>query len=86
MVDECIVAENHKKLLRFFWAGELFEDQDLLNGIPLCPRLFTKLLTTIYGRMGVFPYIDDSFILGMSKADCKIAVFELTNLSVKLGF
>ena len=68
-----------------------FEYQVLPNGSSPSPRLFTKLLKSIYAKMGelghiCFPYIDDSFVMGTSKAECLETVSLLITMLKDLGF
>ena len=63
----------------------------LPNGLSPGPRLFTKLLKPIYAKMGelghiCFPYIDNSFVMGTSKAECLETVSLLTTMLKDLGF
>ena len=79
------------KFMRFVWGDNIYEYQVLPNGLSPGPRLFTKLLKPIYGKMGelghiCFLYIDDSFLLATSKIDCEAAVLQLTDLFTRLGF
>ena len=85
------INEKHKKFLRFFWKGKILEYQALPNGLSPGPRVFTKLLKPLYSSMAEkghtsFPYIDDSFVLGETKNECREAVKDLVQGFEDLGF
>jgi len=85
------IAEEHRKFLRFIWREQLFEYTCLPNGLAPCPRIFTRLLKPIFSVLGdrgftLFPYIDDSFIVAPSQAECAEAIKQLSQLFISLGF
>ena len=85
------VAREQRKFLRFFWEGSLFQFAVLPNGLACAPRLFTKLLKPVYAtlrRRGVkiVGYIDDSFIVHESLAECDSHARQVWDLLTELGF
>ncbi|KAK2557513.1 Pol polyprotein [Acropora cervicornis] len=82
LTDACYtvpVALEHRKYLRFFWRNRLFQYTCLPNGLASAPRYFTKLLKPVYstlrsqGYLNV-GYIDDSYLQGDSKTECRNSV------------
>lgn len=45
------IHEEHRKLLRFEWKGQVFEFNALQNGLALAPRQFTNLLKPIFASL-----------------------------------
>ena len=85
------VCVEHRKFLKFRWQGNLYQFTCLPNGLACAPRIFTKILSPVFAKLrefGVvgFPYIDDSFILAASFAECEQALQQLCNLLSALGF
>ena len=76
------VAVEHRKYLRFFWRNRLFQYTCLPNGLAPAPRYFTKLLKPVYstlrsqGYLNV-GYIDDSYLQGDSKTECRSNILTL---------
>ena len=65
------VAAQHRKYLRFFWKGVLYEYVCLPFGLCSAPRVFTKILKPIIRRlraMGIrfIIYLYDMLIMGES--------------------
>ena len=85
------VAVEHRKYLRFFWRNRLFQYTCLPNGLASAPRYFTKLLKPVYstlrsqGYLNV-GYIDDSYLQGDSKTDCRSNILTTLTLFESLGF
>ena len=85
------VAVEHRKYLRFFWRNRLFQYTCLPNGLASAPRYFTKLLKLEYstlrsqGYLNV-GYIDDSYLQGDSKTECRSNILITLNLFESLGF
>ena len=42
------IANEHRKYLRFYWQGSLYEYTCLPNGLSPAPRYFTKLMKPVY--------------------------------------
>ena len=85
------VAEEDRKFLRLQWEGQLYQFRALPNGLACAPRIFTKLLSPVYAGLRqegheCFPYIDDSFVVGDSREECKATVGELASTLDHLGF
>ena len=85
------VALEHRKYLRFFWRNRLFQYTCLPNGLASAPRYFTKLLKPVYstlrsqGYLNV-GYIDDSYLQGDSKTECRSNILTTLKLLESLGF
>ena len=85
------VELEHRKYLRFFWRNRLFQYTCLPNGLASAPRYFTKLLKPVYstsrsqGYLNV-GYIDDSYLQGDSKTECRRNILTTLNLLESLGF
>ena len=85
------IREEHRKLLRFTFEGKLYEFQALPNGLACEPRLFTKITKPFFAYLrkqgfNNSPYIDDSFLMGESKVECRQNVMSTVNLSNNVGF
>ena len=86
-----LINKAQRKFLRFRLGHMLLEYQVLPNGLSPGPRIFTKLLKPIYsefaekGYIG-FPYLDDSFVIGKTEAECRKAILELVYMFTRLGF
>lgn len=85
------VATQDRKFLRLRWKGKLYQYTCLPNGLAQAPQNFTKILKPIFGYLAervhtIFGYIDDTFIMGDSFAECQAAVEALRILLISLGF
>jgi hypothetical protein len=85
------VAQEHRKYLKFWWDGNLYQYVGLPNGLACAPRLFTKLLKPVYSTLqkegfSCLGYIDDSFFVASSEAECQRAVDRAIKLFNDLGF
>ena len=85
------VHESHRKYLRFFWQGVLWQYKVLPNGLSSAPRLFTKLLKPVFSTLRqaghlVVGYLDDTLIIGNSEESTLSSVKAVTSLLIKLGF
>ena len=85
------IHEEHRKLLRFQWKGQLYEFNALPNGLSSAPRLFTKLLKPVYASLRKNGHVstcflDDSMLIGRTVDDCMRNVTDTTELFQKLGF
>ena len=83
--------KDSRKLLRFLWAGNLYELLRLCFGLEPAPRIFTKLLkvpTSVLRRLtiSVIIYHDDLLILGNSMSEIFMArdsmIFLLQHLPI----
>lgn len=85
------IRSSDRKFLKFRWKGQLLTFVGLPMGITCAPRIFTKLITPIYSflhKQGVqcFPYLDDSFVFGVTEKECFESTEKLAMLLVQLGF
>lgn len=85
------IDPSHRKFLKFRWKGKLFQFTCLPNGLACAPRLFTRLLNSVFAffrqkNWSCFQYIDDSIILDSSFEKCKRATEKISNYLKKLGF
>ena len=85
------IMKEHRKFLRFRWAGELFQFAVLPNGLACAPRIFTKLLNPVFAKLReegheCFQYIDDSFVVADSEQKCRESLRSLSTTLGKLGF
>lgn len=86
-----LIHESDRKYLRFIWNNVHYQFRVLPQGLSCSPRVFTKLLKPVYGRLREkgfinVPYIDDSLILGDSFNECVDNIQETSALLDKLGF
>ena len=80
-----------RKYLRFTWNNQLFEFNCLPNGYSGAPRLFTKIMKPLFGKLrsegylSVF-YLDDSLQIGSSYEDCQQNILATAKLLSNAGF
>lgn len=85
------IAEEHRKYLRFYWQGFLYQYTCMPNGLSSAPRVFTKLLKPVYstlrqkGHLNV-GYIDDSYLQGRDTKECLLNISDTQSLFTSLGF
>ena len=85
------IAEEHRKYLRFYWQGFLYQYTSMPNGLSSAPRCFTKLLKPVYstlrqhGHLNV-GYIDDSYLQGSDTTECLLNISDTQTLFKDLGF
>ena len=89
--DSVAVADEDRRFLRFLWRGVLYQFVGMPNGLACAQRIFTKLLAPVFATLRkrgheCFPYIDDSFIIGDSREQCRVATWALCTLLDNLGF
>jgi hypothetical protein len=85
------VCEEHRKLLRFEWKGQLYEYNAWPNGLALAPRKFTKLLKPVFASLHLqghisTAFLDDSLLIGDSRQKCMQNVLDTLDLLQRLGF
>lgn len=85
------IATEHRKFLRFYWDGKLYQYTCLPNGLSSAPRLFTKLMKPCYANLRlaghtISGYIDDSFIQGQTYENASTAITQSKGLLRSLGF
>ena len=83
--------KDSRKLVRFLWAGNLYEFLCLCFGLGPAPRIFKKLLKvpiSVLGRLmiRVIIYLDDLLILGNSMSEMFMARDSVIFLLQHLGF
>lgn len=85
------VHYDSRKYLRFNWKGQLWQFRALPNGLTSAPRLFTKVLKPILASLRssghlVLAYLDDTIIIGKSRAATLQAVQATVKIFSRLGF
>ncbi|MCG7869237.1 MAG: hypothetical protein JAY74_23055 [Candidatus Thiodiazotropha taylori] len=85
------ILKSHRKYLRFFWRGKIFEFQALPFGLGVGPRYYTKLLKPVIAflrRIGVriIIYLDDMILLNQSSQMLLRDLTSLRWLLENLGF
>ena len=85
------VHNDHQKYLRFCWKGRFFHFNCLTNCLACAPRLFTKILKSVYAMLRQrghlnFGYIDDSYLQGENREDWQVNISDTCDLFSKLGF
>ena len=85
------IAEEHRKYLRVYWQGSLYQYTCMPNGLSSAPRCFTKLLKPVYstlrqhGHLNV-GYIDDSYLQGSDTKECLLNISDAQTLFTDFGF
>ena len=85
------IAEEHRKYLRFYWQGCLYQYTCKPNGLSSAPKCFTKLLKPVYstlrqhGHLNV-GYIDDSYLQDSDTKECLLNISDTQTLFTRLGF
>ena len=85
------VHKNYQKYLKFVWRGVLYKFTCMPKGLACAPRLFTKLLKTVYAHLRSkghvsSGYLDDSLLEGDTYQSCADNVTTTVNLFDSLGF
>ena len=85
------IAEEHRKYLRFYWQGCLYQYTSMPNGLSSAPRCFTKLLKPVYSTLRQYGhlnvgYIDDSYLQGSDTKECLLNISDTQTLFTRLGF
>ena len=85
------IFKEHRKFLRFQFAGSLYEFTCLPNGLSSAPRVFTKLLKppfAVLRKKGILlvVYIDDIILIADSKEALELALAETITMVTDLGF
>ncbi|PFX15064.1 Polyprotein P3 [Stylophora pistillata] len=84
------IAKEHRKYLRFYWKGFLYQYTCMPNGLSSAPRCFTKLMKPVYstlrqkGHLNV-GYIDDSYLQGRDANECLLNISDTQRLLSSLG-
>ena len=85
------IAVEHRKFLKFFWKGVLWQFKCLPNGLSSGPRLFTKVMKPPFATLRakghtVLSYLDDSIVIHTSKIQASKSVNATAELLSELGF
>ena len=85
------IHESHRKYLKFYWKGILYEFNCLCFGVCSAPRVFTKVMKPIFAhlrKMGIssYFYIDDSLAVDFTKENCFEHYNTMVELFESLGF
>ena len=86
-----VMAEEHRKFLRFQWGSSLYEFQCLPFGLSSAPRIFTKLLKPVMAMIrqrGIRAviFLDDMLVMAQSKESLRQQTAEIVQLLELLGF
>ena len=85
------IHKDYQKFLKFEFKGCLYKYTCLPNGLSSAPRIFTKMLKPVYstlhnqGHIGM-GYIDDSYLQGDTRDECRCNIVSTTTLFTELGF
>lgn len=85
------VNKDHRKYLRFMWAGKTFQFTCLPFGLCSAPRVFTKLLRPVMTHLrkqGIRSviYLDDLLLMDQRKDYLTLKVAQVVELLESLGF
>ncbi len=80
-----------RKYVRFWYSGQKYQFTALVMGLACSPRVFSKVLKTVFAvlrRNGHIStaYIDDSCLQGDTYIDCQHNIRETVQLMDSLGF
>ena len=89
--NSVFVVHENRKYLRFKFNGNLLQYTSLPNGLPSCPRTFTKILKPVLSTLHkeghiASAYIDDIYLQGDSLEECLATVMKAIKLFTTLGF
>jgi len=85
------IHTNDRKYLRFVWKRQLFQFTCLPFGLCTGPRIFTKIMKPVVGRLRSIGYrsvnyLDDLFLLGSTYDLCRRNCEASVELLHSLGF
>ena len=86
-----MIAPSSRKYLKFFWDGQLWQYCSLPNGLSCAPRVFTRIMKTLFsvlrerGADCVF-YIDDSIFVDSLYDNCKSHTAHARHVLESAGF
>lgn len=85
------IADSDRKFMRFYWDGQLYQFTCLANGLSSAPRVFTKVMKSVFSTLRKYghintSYIDDSLLLADSFERCVNNVTDTVHLMDSLGF
>ena len=85
------IDPSHQKYLKFCFDGKYFQYTSLPKGLASAPRIFTKLLNSVYStlrsaRRLSSGYIDDSYIQEDTFQECQVNVDDIKTMFLRLRF
>ena len=85
------ISQESQKYLKFQVQDQLYKFVTLPNGLSSAPRIFTKLMKPVYSTLRTKShvssgYLDDSFLLGDTFAECQTNVNDTYALFNDLSF
>lgn len=85
------IHKDHQKFLKFEFKGCLYKYTCLPNGLSSAPRIFTKMLKPVYSTLHnqghiSMGYIDDSYLQGDTRDECRCNIVSTATLFTELGF
>ena len=85
------IHKDHQKFLQFEFKGCLYKYTCLPNGLSSAPRIFTKMLKPVYSTLHnqghiSMGYIDDSYLQGDTRDECRLNIVSTATLFTELGF
>lgn len=86
-----MIAPSSRKYLKFIWDGQLWQYCSLPNGLSCAPRVFTRIMKTLFSVIRehdadcVF-YIDDSIFVSQSYDACVSDTYYAKHVLESAGF
>ena len=85
------IHKDHQNFLQFEFKGCLYKYTCLPNGLSSAPRIFTKMLKPVYSTLHnqghiSMGYIDDSYLQGDTRDECRLNIVSTATLFTELGF
>ena len=85
------ISPESQKYLKFQVQDQLYKFVTLPNGLSSAPQIFTKLMKPVYSTLRTrshvsSSYLDDSFLLGDTFAECQTNINDTYALFNDLGF
>ena len=85
------VAADHQRFLKFTWCGHVYKFSCMVMGLTWTPFWFTKIMKVVFSHLrkqGFISsrYLDDIFLLGISKQACAENVQVMKALLTELGY
>ena len=85
------ISPESQKYLKFQVQDQLYKFVTLPNGLSSAPQIFTKLMKPVYSTLRTRShvssgYLDDSFLLGDTFAECQTNINDTYALFNDLGF
>ena len=84
------VCKGDRKYFRFFHKGQKFQFTALVMGLTSSPRIFTKILKSVFAYLRALghintAYIDDSCLVGLTYKGCLRNIYDTVSLMDELG-